>query len=489
MKLGRIIFTKTGTHNDVALRPFMTHMHDANVEGAIIEATRGGSNVSTEALASVAGQALRPSSESVGIANIANGFGTERLRFMAEFFLPDGSRQYAFGYTDHIGLTAGGNVDPNMLLHFNHVYQVRDTIVRDPIAGNITVPNIIDASLILTPHVSDSYGYNADVGVTMRPSDVLENFTVNARELDYAATTGYADVAVAYDDRTAFSQGIRKSRFTNGSSANYLSRVMGAYKQASEVQDIAQDDWSNTPLTASATVQESLISQDPLIHFLDTIAVNLRNGGKLTWNTFSSAFPEVSDSRFCNLSDLAGRTLTQNIPGRGSTALWTGTNNETIIATIIDNALPGIMSEYGLISMSVTILTAQFSTITDSSNITANGVTDRGAHVAITSARSISGLSVQQITEQLERKILHTVAMEISQNGQIPVSVMANMDLMGESLIRVSYNNEPTVDYTDPTFASALSAPVVASSTAPLRDMTTGIRNICETLSFNSSGV
>lgn len=493
MRVNRLIFAITGTQNDVLMRPFNAHM-SSDISGAFIDATLGGSNTSVHALSKVAHDILRPQTESAGSVAIANTFSERRMQFLMEVDHGGGNRQVISGYTDHVGITPTGSIDPRMRMFINQSMSLRDATVQTPGYAPRIQSQIKDASHYLAPTApSEStllHGVGAQTTVTMRPSDIVESFDmideVNSYMSSYGESTIDTENLLVANGDSTFNTGLRKSSLKNGHSAHYLSNVVSAMNQASELTDPASD-WESVNSNAASYLADATISSDRFINNTVQSGLTLSQGGSCTWQELIMACPEAA--HVSNISDLSARMMALPVhDNRGTAEHWNGTTQETSIATIISNSLPGIMIDNALTTLDVTITTCI--------NGTQNGaVLDQpgfvpqaqlGINVTISNANSITGASIEQLRDVvplIEQRIAGTIAMEISHNGEIPVMAHAQINLFGENTIGVAYNYGPVIQYVNPQYCSAAYSPVMATSH---NNATNIAKNLSELCNLNS---
>lgn len=175
MIIEKLIMVQTGTYNDIVRRPFNTNVDNETLT-QFQEATLGGSNVSVGAISGVAGAILRPSAQPEGYVYIDNGWEEPRLRFIME--VSHGVRmgckqsQILTGYTDYVGVTPNGNVDPNMRLYFNNSINLREVGIDAP-TGRQSQTRVTDSSHILMQPYSANDAWHGNTPLTMRPQDLF----------------------------------------------------------------------------------------------------------------------------------------------------------------------------------------------------------------------------------------------------------------------------------------------------------------------------
>lgn len=467
MVVTRLILAETGTYNDMALRPFQS-----NVNGEVVrqmqEATRGGTMLQPSNLAGLAGSVVRPSSEAQGVVSIEQGWSAPRFRFMMEVrhtpFAGGETVQYLTGYTDHVGVSHGGHLDPNMRLYFNNSIMTRVVTEYTP-AGHINRQTVSDASHIITGNYAPDFNTMHRTAHTMRPEDVFG--TMNTFRLRDVID----DPNDLFDTRTTFAQGtMKKSRRSNGAAPTYLSRLMstwgntlaGADTNASEGEIYAR---------AAGDVREGLISQDTFLNVLQ-MNTSLQEGSSITYNELNMISPGLDDRTQVIMSTGAVRTTTLQNHHVGQTEHWGGTTNETIVATIMAHSVPAIMMDLMLTKVAFMV-----------TNQTLNGQYD----VSILGMASFAeGIDLTPYGNAFQSRLINEVMVDLTQNNMIGVQIQGQVDVLGESRFSISFNGGPFIEYAVPSFADALMAPIITNNADNLRILASDVEALADNLQGGS---
>lgn len=460
MRVTRLFFVETGTYNDMALRPYGTHL-DPTVLSVFQEATRGGTVVLPSTMASAANSFIRPNTEAMGMVSIDQGWDSRRLRFMMEVehsdFAGGVTVQYLTGYTDHVGISFGGHVDPNMRMYINSSIITNRVEMMTP-SGRMMTQSVRDASHVLYGENTPGFGARSQSPQTMRPEDVFNTMGVSMMLHDLPGET--------YDVRPTFGGNrIKKSRRSNGSAPIYLSRLLESRTMAVEA---AQSDAGINEVMASAaeSVREAMVDQDIVLRQL-SLQTNLAHGGHFTFAELGQVQPEVHHDDITKVV-LAQGPVRDPSHQRGETEYWSGTNNETVAATILSHAVPALMADLMFTKVSF-----------QASNQTIGGE----FHVQV--------LGVQSFTANVDlshyiRVFIHRVTTEImrdlSRNNTMEVSVIGHFDMLGESRIEVGVGSPHLVPYVIPSFADGLMTPIMTNDHRNLQILATDIDNLCDNL-------
>jgi hypothetical protein len=82
-------------------------------------------------------------------------------------------------------------------------------------------------------------------------------------------------------------------------------------------------------------------------------------------------------------------------------------------------------------------------------------------------------------TERLKNEVLKG----ISNNNLITFDLTMQIDLVGETFIRISLNGQPHIDYMMPSFCDALAAPVLTQDGSDLYTMANDLTTLAENIS------
>lgn len=451
IKVAKLLMIQTNTYNDQVIRPYGTNMSTDHL-AVFREATQYGENVSAGSLAGIAGSFLRPQAEMAGGVQMYNGWDLHRVRFLMTLAVPMGAGAYNYqliaGYSDHYGVSQDGvNIDPNMRLFFNSTLSVNACPVDVPGVGAVNQMRVAEAAQILAP--PPGYTDGSAIGThTMRPEDIM-----NA-----CSTSGYTD-GTRMDMRTNFSMApVKKSMRTNTIAADYLSKTMSAVNQAMQVDARMQQETMYAE--ARGTVVEPLLLHDPFIAII-AARTRFKETGYITYAELCSIFPETDHVREQIIQGAAQQTL---VPGRGQSEYWHVPTNETVVATILSQAVPALMLE---------VMLSKVSFIATNDNI--NGQPDLG----IVDHRSFAeGINAVPHCNHFRHRFLTEVMRDITHNNMMTVYLAVTCSVIGDTVITVSLNGGPKIDYVVPSFCDSMFSPLITTNHLALNTMATDIETL-----------
>lgn len=456
----KLLFTETGTYNDMASRPFETHF-DGETMNRFQAATRQGKSVSASGLSAVAASVMRPKAQADGIVSIENSWDTPRLRFMMEVehraTSMSSHRQILTGYTDYIGVSRGSNaIDPNMKLYFNNTIRVDSSLETSPM-GRITRHRVSDASHLLFADNKPRFGFgvNGNNTFTMRPEDVFATSSLGALQ-------GSPDVV---DCRVNFgAYKIKKSRRKDGSAPHYMTNIFKARNYAAGAEDIDGGDYTQVMDAARGAVANELLTQDSFLY-------------QLTQRTHFGEECCVTYGELCRMSEsvdhVAVVTLRSAnatpVHSRGQTEFWTSATMETTAATILGHSVPSLMMDLMLTGISF---------------LATNQTIDGQYMITIHGQQSFAeGMDMSQYLQIFIDRLQYEVLNGLTQNNQITFNLEMYVDILGETHISISMNGQPPVDYVMPSFCDALMTPVITNNRENLENMASDISSLAESLS------
>lgn len=461
------LFVPTGTYNDMPNRPYETSVGIEEIMKTQ-EATKGGTSISAGVLGGIAGTILRPTTQAQGIVGIANGWDTPRLRFMLEIEhtgpgqFGEKTIQYLCGYTNYIGVIRAGGfgteiVDPKMTLTFNQSVTTRVSTERTT-NGIIERVGVSDASHILAGTYQPTFDNSGPMTSMMRPEDVFSTISLGV----------LGDVSGVLDTRNKFAdEQIKKSRRSNSNASHYLASILKANNLAMQCDGTNGTDIAGVMDEARGQVMEPLIAEDL---YLSRLAhqTSLSVGSTLTWGELCAFDPSFDAVVRIELNS-PGAVVTDH--SRGSTEYWHGQDPVTLAATTLGQAVPGIMAELMLLGVHFHAT---------------NATLDGSIYVHVSNYHSFAeNLDLTPYLERFKARLEHEILRNLSHNNQVPFNVEYNSDLLGETAIKMSFNNSPMTDYCAPSFCDGLFPPVLTQQDSVMRTLASDIESLAGNLAVS----
>lgn len=444
--INKLIITETGSYNPQFHRPYLANLNGQNM-ALYNEITQGSPTVKPEQLAGFAGSILQPMAEAQSPVFIPNDFTNRRCVFLMEVVTrtQHGSDvvEIVTGYTNHLGLSLQSRaIDPNMQFWLNNTVMVR-RINHGTQLGNQLFTSVHDSSHVLippnmmggapSPLMMPGMMQSGAPGITtMTPADVIGEisrgaFPVNDVD-DYRNKLRGADV--------------RKSKRINGVMANYLAKTVTGINQASMSASATTSDALAVYSGARDLVNEAYIANDAFITFLNE-HTSFRNMRCVTYGELCTMFPQLDHVTKVTVLGSAARN---SLPQTGQAEYMSTSTKETVIATILSNAVPALMMDL---------------MITKCNLYATNETLDGSINIHVDDIMSFADIDMTPYIERFKFLFATVIYPDISDSGQSIVTVRMNTDIMATTFIQISVNGYPPIDYHIPTFCDALFAPVI----------------------------
>lgn len=511
-----LVFHDTGEFHNHEQRSYETDV-DSNgidmVARALAESSRNGANVTANSLAGIAGSIIRPRSQSEGVANIAGGWGSKRLRFTLSILLTQANmgsvrRKVLTGWTDRDGVDRDGRLDPDMVLHVNNNIVLRDMPVYGS-HGRSTVTNVTTNDQVLVNASKQISGRDFWSGkdqkssYSLRPTDIMT--TIGTRTmlgqtdfsdelriaesmdplggsiLDQVTKGSMPDSPSIYNGvevdnvDASFGYGISSSTRKNLSSSTYLSRLFSGLKKAATGADEYMDDEGLLYDRAAGNTSETQTSQDNIFSDLGRITDGeFIENGYFTIATLMRADPDLDNKtevyRTGGVSAVFDHTSTLN------TSAWNRRDAETHIAEVIKSALVGIFIDCG-----IAVGRVHYTNMT------------RGEPIMMLEVSHCRTNDVNPVEAEYDarNRFFSEVVPLITRNNDLLVNVSAELDVFEECRLTIQVEDEPIVEFSAFVSADSLYSNVLTNDRKSLDNMADDILNISsniETFGGNSRG-
>ena len=376
----------------------------------------------------------------LGMANIINGWGTQRLAFIMEVESNDmgiNMVSYIQGFSEYHDPSLSGRIDPDVRFHINSI----NTVIRmlDPISGMVIVKPHSNFNIIKDTFNNVQYQEVTDTDLKLiRPTDIISNIN-NINVFGH----GMENVHVLTDNVAGVTS---VSARGNNNPIKHFTKTVNSYISSKNTQDLGYADDSEILTTASETASETNLVSIPFIMELYKLT-GLPTPSDFSMNLLSKLDPGVADKVLLIENDTSLVQHANTILDSENTEDMYKPNLESIIATTVAHSINDML---------VSNLLAEISFAT--TNITGATVT------TITNARSfIEGINVTSYVNKLVTGIDHILMPEITQNGLLNVEVIVSSSLLLETTVSVSINMQPPVVFRFPTFCDSTYVPVVST--------------------------
>jgi len=457
------IMAQTGTYQEQTLRPFKTNFSE-RVINQLSEATLQGNRLGVAAVNAIASEVIQPSANIEGFVGIPEGWASRRFRFVMRVvetqpFIPNEKTiRILFGYSDHSDVSHGGLLDPNTRIYFNS-----ETTIRDKIVAGVNGPQrqafVQAANQIITPMRILNAGRTGDIQQThmIRPEDVF-----NLREASIvsqmAAQNIQGGIDLTYDTRSISGAGsFQLSRRRDTSPTRYVADTLGSLQHAVQENKMATQGYISNNALGPAVMSEAGARAANQSIGTDLFLARLRDHagymerGYVALHDLIRLFPEVGD--FNNVTHYAvdnGQSM-RRVSQTHDSEHWHGADKTSIAASLLAQVVPAVMMDNFIrnISFAVTnsMIPGQYSLM-----------------IVPEHTRSIvDEVEMTPYIQEFERRLTIDALNSITFGGQIPFNISMMSDLSGDSIINISLDGEPVVQYVAPTFTDSLFSPMVST--------------------------
>lgn len=439
----QLVFTETGTYQDVVRRSYETNVSGDTID-RIASVTRGGTSISPESLGGVAGHIIRPSMDFTQVG-IDNGWNERRFRFSALLSLGKSGHtgqilQWVSGYTNAAAATMSGSIDPDMVLYFNDSITLAQTTEPVPGLGMQTRTRVVDASHILTATRPQFTLDDADV--SLRPEDVFSSMQNRHRFGD--------TMNDVYDERSII-VAPTKSRRTNGRQADWLSRTLSAFSNRALSPEGGDGDFEDMVNSARGTVREADIYSDRFFNSLMRLT-SYKQEMSITYGELCSVFDVHEEAVDLIWQGGVSRARPAS-DHREEQEGWNGGGVETMIATILSQSIPGIITSCmltGIEFMASNRVSADLGSPYD---------------IKVTNSRTVTeGMDQSPSIRRFIDLLMVEVLPGLTNNNHIDLEVYMYCDIFEDLRIEVSVAGGPITPFINPTYCDRLSAPIVSAT-------------------------
>ena len=444
LAITKLVIISTGTYNEQYIRPYSMDVRGDSLD--LVKSVIDGSSVITSSMLSgISNQILRPSAQVERNVAVNNGWNERRLRFMMQIQYERGGFtmfDIVLGYTEYSGVTMNGAIDPNMRFYVNSIINQRSTLVSTPTGMQNQVVTA-DACHVLMDNVTQNvYQNNETLTYHMRPEDLY-------KVMDTASDIPSEMMDGVMDFRLITKNDPSMSRRKNNIASYYTAQMLNGYRTGVVGQyGTTEESYMN----ALGAVREQSIVQNAFLNKL--FQLSGQHTSAFTMNDLMQIRPDImSVYKYVSLNEV--QKMSQ-VHAAGSTAEWHSSDIETQYASIISQTVPALMMDYGF---------AQLRFVSTNQGVTAQPET------SILHANSFSSIPLVAQSEALKQRIDTELIRDLTYNNQISYSLTGSFDLLGESMISLSMNGGPIIDYTVPSFADALFSPVITANAGRVTDI------------------
>lgn len=472
-RVNKLILVETPGYNNMVTRPYEATMDGYAINQAK-EVMQYGRYTDVGHIGKVATSLIRPSGSEMEASTITEGWGSSRLRFLLEIDLfsevGPTTRKIIQGYTSHVGVNFfTKTIDHQMHLYFNNVITLRRSVYYTP-HGEQERWSIAEADQILMGTADFNFNGSSTVTKTLRPEDIFVSASHSGAGGDVLdMTTGF------------YASPIKRNNRKNNIPSNYLSSVMKGYQSAFSNNGFSDNlETSNAFDTAAGYLVENSVSSDQFFSRLLMNTSSFNEGGFVTYGELLSLSPEIdSNAIIVPLRNVMEDPNQQFNPIHGGGEHWQGSNNETLWASILLQALPGLMMD---------------SFIT---RIAFRATNEERAHDAvlghvmrIVNVDSFTpGVDMTPFIETFRMRAIAEIIGGLTTNNTINYILEASIDLVGETRLKISVLSGPYFEFVAPSFADGRFTSVITHNQDHEQRLAYDLTTLCGDLDVGNPAV
>lgn len=259
---------------------------------------------------------------------------------------------------------------------------------------------------------------------------------------------------------------------TNAIPSAYLSDTLSSW-----LQTTTENELSNDRAIVSGTLnrlQENFYEENKFISELVKVQ-GFGTGGFFTMNSLQKLDVQFNVTTAL-LSNVLNIVFLSNDARGGAVSIgngsdWGGRDLEAIWASSISQAFPAIINRYGIGNYGVAI-----------TNKTLTG----DCHVETTDMKTKDITKYNEYTLlSINNDIKGLVMRDLSMDNLIKYIVKVNCDTYGTTTIEINLEDRPTQVFFMPSFADAISTPLITNTKNELVNFAAGIENVMRTVTSN----
>jgi hypothetical protein len=466
ISLAKLILQESGTYNPVFSRPYISHVDNTILDNLSYRLEQNqDTKLKNGALSGLSSSIVMPSPTHQGEVYIPNGWNERRIRFVLEVHCTPAVGNtmiyYFQGFTTHLGVTAQGNIDPNMDFVINSFIRVTRTQTmtqvgvqyRDVVTDK---GQVINGQLISQGQNMDVYGLRAtDVYAGIQSGYLNQGFQYQ-QPGSTMVDTRYMHNSDAFLSNKADAM---PSHYVGNILENVI-RHQSLLEFGAEQQDLYSE--------CRNSLKEATVLENPFMRCVK----NVRGYGTGTTFSFGDLMkidPNVKNNAIYNT--LQGTRQMPQMGEAGQMSYWNGADRNTLVATMLGNAVPALMMDL-LISKIVFRSTNQ-----DMAGM---------INTVLIDAKSISSADMRMNYENFIYRFNTEVMYDLTFGNQDIYQLEMQADMFGDTFISLSLNGGPMVPYNTPSFCDSLMTPVITGNSDSFFKLTNDFETMFNSISLPS---
>lgn len=440
-----LTLSESGTYNPQVSRPYETHVDGTTYENIArrIDSCKG-NDINSFAVAGVANSILHPSATPQGEIVIPMGWSERRIRFVMEVEAigSTGNHNLFFiqGFTDRLGISAQGSIDPNMVFYINSYIRVNRTHTRTPY-GLQAIDTVSESAHVINGQIIQQSAC-LNNAMAMRPEDIFVG--IDSAHLEQSYKYHHNTDGTFYDTRYNIQGNNIRSNRSNSLPSSYMAKILDGYQTGCMTADFGQGK-DGVHSRAKGVVQEGFLQDNIFLRQLSNIK-GVPNATSFTVNDLQRLDPNIGNvTNYVTM----GSTVATQMHSAGQTAYWNSVDRETVVATVLSNAVPAIMME--LMIRKITFRAT-------------NHVLNDDQKVVIIHALGMSNADMSRQYALFMKRIEKEVLFDLTFGNSEAYLLEMTADMFGDTTITLQWNSGPAITYNTPSFCDGLLVPVVTGN-------------------------
>jgi hypothetical protein len=445
VRVVKMIMQESGTYNPMYQRPYQSHIDGHTMDGIINRVAESNAPTIDGALmAGLASNMITPSATAGAELGIPLGWTERRIRFLLEVAIATPNRgelnYYIQGFTSHLGVQPSGAVDPSMEFIINSIILVARNQIQTP-SGTVMMDTVAESYHVINGQIIQQY-VDRPLGAaySMRPQDIFSGAQAAAVGDSYSFHNNGEHLT---DTRTRINTMPIRSKRANNLPSAYLAEIVDTYHTSRKMVDYGQGHSDIIGLSQNF-LHEGIVSDNFFIRELSHIK-GVSHTTSFSMGDLIQMDPNVQ--RVTNYLALGpARAQTHSA---GQTAYWNGSDRDTLVATILLNAIPAVMMDLMISKIAFTSTNHDYS---------------GRMNTVISGAQSLTNIDLTSNFDVFIRRLEREIMFDVTYANQDQYMIMVNADLFGDTSVTVAMGSNPPTTYTAPSFCDSLMVPVITGS-------------------------
>lgn len=468
-RINRLTIQETGTYNQQFLRPWNTEI-DYQVQNALSDALGRGidARFQTEAMNPIAAAFIQKQAAPESAIGIPNGWNERRIRFLLEtqyeFSVGGTIKTYFLGYTDVPGVGISGSVDPRMVFYVNSYVKTRPVIAHTPLGAQFH-ETVVETKQVLHGAV-DRDIYNPQRTFGLRPQDLYRYFNNDLEVLGMGADMSGMTIT---DCRTTINPTGALADRRNNVPTYYGCGVFNNLLKVADRENMGQSEETtvNSVIRGMEFQQDNML-QEPLFSAICNSRGNAAVNGSFRYQDLIN----IDQGTSANTNYIVVPTEKRGqFHQTGQTSHWQGSDAATRAAATLTHSVPALLMENMITRI-----------VFKSSNFEIGG----RMNTQIIHGNGFSAMDMRTNYDNFRNSFESLILGQLTFNNSLTYALEMNVDLLGETWIKISIDNSPFIDFVAPSFSDSLFSPLVSSNSMTVASVASDFKCLYQTVMESS---